>query len=254
MKNIINSFVLVLIAMFFSCKNCTERTVTKKTENKEKIDTIYIERNYKNVSYIDHELDSTIYKLDIGDSENYIVDNHNRKTILLTRNIFVGDSCFGGYSNIPKALKYSKKMNMKGQEYTRIAISILNKNEKFDEVWFWKRNGDYGGDNGDGFSVSAGRVFLEEGYYKYKNHTELGLKINYDYGFSDYKKINSLNFIKKKNKWKIISRESINTSPDESIHYFLEANNLYGKYEGELSDTFPPSEKIEITNEMIIFY
>ncbi|TRX30453.1 hypothetical protein FNW52_20130 [Flavobacterium sp. ZT3R18] len=241
MKNFINNCIVLFVLLFFSCKNAPKQGVIQKEQNKQKT---FKEHNYKNVSYIDRELDSVIYKLSICSGDDYALDDLGRQTVLLKREIFVGDSCFGGYSNISKALSYAKK---KQDEYTRISISILNKKGKFNEVWFWKQIS-----YGDG--ELAGYIVLDEGYYKYKNHNKKGLKISYDYGFDNYLKLNTLNFIKENNMWKIISRESINTSPEESQHYFIETTNLHGHYSGELSDTFPPSEKVEITNEMIIFY
>lgn len=245
MKNFINSFYIVSIIIFVSCKNIQNPRIIDKNQYQKEKSVVFKQINCRNSSYIDDELDSTFYKLDICSDDDYLIDEYYRETILLTRKVFVGDSCFGGYANIPKALIYSKKNNKQAECYTRISINIENKEKKFDEVWFWKQEM-YNGE-------LAGKIALDEGHFKYKNQNELGIKISYNYGFPDYYKQNTLNFIKKKKKWKIISRESFNTSKAREEKYIIETGNLRGHYEGELSDTFPPAEKIEITNEMILF-
>jgi hypothetical protein len=249
MKNFINNFVLFLILICFSCKNSKKQDVAYEIQNKLKIDTIYIEHDYKKASYIDKELDSVIYKLSICHGNDYALDDSGRQTLLLKREIAVGDSCFI-HSDLAKALSYAKKTQQ--DEFVRISINILDKKGKYSEIAFWNQR-TFTDKKPGSRSELAGYITLDEGNFKYKNHNEKGLKISYNYGFDDYLKLNTLYFIKEKNMWKIISRESINTSSEESQHYFIETTNLHGHFEGELSDTFPPSEKVEITNEMIMF-
>ena len=175
MKNFINSFYIVLILIFVSCKNEQNSKIIFKNQSQKEKGIVVKDINYKNVSNIDTELDSTIYKLEICSSDDYYTDEKERETVLLIRQVFVGDSCFGGYINIPKALTYSQKMKRQAENYTKISISIQNKEKTFDEVWFWKQEM-YDGE-------MAGKVILDEGRFKYKNHNEIGIKISYNYGF-----------------------------------------------------------------------
>ena len=190
MKNFINSFCIALLLIFVCCKDEQNLKAISKTETKQVKEAIVKDINYSNFSYIDPELDSTIYKLDICSTDEYFNNELYRETLVLTRQVFIGDSCFGGYANISKALTYSKKIKKQAEGYTKISICIKNKDGKFGEVWFWKQEM-YNGE-------LAGKVVLDEGYFNYRNQNEKRIKISYNYEFPDYFKLNTLNFIKEK--------------------------------------------------------
>ncbi|WP_395074443.1 hypothetical protein [Flavobacterium sp.] len=254
MKNFINNFWIILLLIFFSCKQqqksklIIENNNIKVTHNK----TVKEKFNFSTASYVDVLSDSTFYKLQIYDEEIDLNKSDNdyamRQTLSVNQLVYVSDSCFGGYNNLPKATAFAKKTGKENDFFIKISIKIKNKNEIFDETWFWKQKV-YGGNGNYGSDIAS--VELDDALFKYKNKSKRGLRIIYKWNLEHGIKLNILNFIKEESNWKLISREKINTSPKDNYNHFKDKVYFIDTIIAD-SNIKEKTDKIEITDKMII--
>lgn len=170
--------------------------------------------------YIDHDTDSTFYKIDICDSNDYLQSPEEdwKETVLLTNSIYVKDSCFGGLGNMSAAIKYAKSINVE-KPYdciTRTAISIKGTRGKFQETWIIDRNFYWPDEE---FGEYAGKIEVDEGHYKIDGKNYKGIKIIEKIN-EDGLSLRILNYIYQNDSWMLLSREHINTTTSEKNYVY----------------------------------
>lgn len=171
-------------------------------------------------SYIDTDTDSTFYKMDVCDSDEYLQlqEEDWKETVLLTNAVYVKDSCFGGLSNLPAAIKYAQSINVE-KPYdciTRTAISIKGSKGEFHEVWRIDRN--FYWPDGE-FGEYAGKIEVDEGHYKINGKNYRGIKIIEKIN-DDYLSLKFVNYICENDKWQLVSREHITTKASDKGYVY----------------------------------
>lgn len=206
------------------------------------------------INELDYDSDYIYYTLNITNSYDKRYSQNQdedwKEHLLLKKEIFVKDSCFGGMKNMPNAIRYAKKIKVELPYdcVVKISIEVKTPEEVYKPVWIWKQNFYWPGQSSGEFGEFAGRIELDEIVFHYKGELRNGIKIIYKFNDIDGYTLSMLNFISTQDHWELVSREQIITVP-KTLKY--EKGYCIDSINDNCETKFLKGKIIDITKDML---
>lgn len=165
------------------------------------------------ISDSDKDPGTKIYNLEFvaNDSEYKMVDS---KATFLIRNHILSKKRIFSADSISEALRYYKSNGGSTSGIAEVfTISVKKNDGSYDDVWIWKNPITL---TKNGYGKEEFVLYLDSSNALYNGKSQSRLNINfktkdYDNGYRLY----TLNYIYRNFNWELISRERVNTIPDE---------------------------------------